>query len=408
MSNVPEPPPQRKKVLGVQPNVFFLGLTSLLNDISSEMTFTLLPLFLANVLGVGTAIIGLVEGVADSTATLLRVASGWLSDRLGKRKGLAVLGYSLSTVVKPLLYFANAWTMVLAVRFTDRVGKGIRTAPRDALVADSSDANERGKSFGLHRAMDTAGAMTGLALAAAIVYLLQRGELTLERHTFQVLILAGIVPAVLGILFLILFVREKRKTRSTADNPQSALKKKSTGFDLRFKIFLGILILFTLGNSSDAFLILRAQNLGLSVLHIILLLVLFNLVYSLTSTPAGILSDRWGRKALIGMGWALYGLVYLGFAMASATWQVVLLFAAYGVFYGMTEGVTRALVADIVPEEKRGTAYGLFNGAVGITVLPASLIAGFLWQGISPAAPFYFGAIMALVALLSLMFLLRR
>lgn len=406
MSNTPGSPPRR--LLGVQPNVFFLGLTSFLNDISSEMIFTLLPLFLSNVLGVGTAIIGLIEGVADSTATLLRVGSGWLSDRLQRRKGLAVLGYSLSTVAKPFLYFANTWSLVLAVRFTDRVGKGIRTAPRDALVADSSPPKEWGRSFGLHRAMDTAGAMLGLAMAAVIVFMLQRGEVALGRNTFQTLVLAGIAPAVIAVLILVIFVREQRKKKPQADSPGGVPGIKSKGFDIRFKVFLAIVILFTLGNSSDAFLILRAQNLGLSVFHILLLLVLFNLVYSLTSMPAGILSDKWGRKALIGIGWSLYGLVYLGFAVASTPWQVILLFALYGVFYGMTEGVARALVADIVPVEKRGTAYGLYNGAVGITVLPASLIAGFLWQTISPAAPFYFGAIMALTALLGLIVLQRR
>ena len=406
---------EEPRLLGLSRNVFFLGLVSLLTDLSSEMMFTIMPLFLANVLGVGTAIIGLIEGIADSTATLLKVASGWLSDRLGKRKALATLGYGLSTLAKPFLYFASSWGLVLAVRFSDRVGKGVRTSPRDALVAASSSAQEMGRSFGFHRAMDTLGAVIGLAAAAGIVFLLQAGGLLLEQRTFQVLVLVGCVPAVAAVVILIGFVRERPvsmgakpdKPAPGGPEPKAGTVSRVSSSDLRFKVFLAIMVIFTLGNSSDAFLILRAQNLGLSVLHILLLLVLFNLVYALSALPAGVLSDRLGRKRVIIAGWALYALTYLGFALCQAPWQVWLLFAIYGLYYGATEGVARALVADLSAAERRGTAYGLYHGAVGITALPASVIAGWLWQSISPAAPFFLGAGLAGLAAVALAVAIR-
>ncbi len=400
----------RRKIFGLHPNVFFLGLVSFFTDASSELTMTILPLFLANVLGVGPAIIGLIEGIAESTATILKVVSGWLSDRLGRRKPLAVLGYGLSTLAKPFLYLAGAWPLVLAVRFTDRLGKGIRTSPRDALVADSSSEADRGKSFGFHRALDSLGAVLGLAVAAAIVYQGQRGALELTRDTYQKLVPVGVVPAVVAVLLLLLFVREVRG----AQNHQKPLERaaspppgSTTALGGRFKVFLAITMVFTLGNSSDAFLILRAQNLGISTFNILLLLVMFNLVNALVSLPAGVISDRWGRKVIIISGWAVYGLIYLGFALVQAPGQVAWLFALYGVYHGAVEGVSRAYVADMVPEERRGTAYGLYHGAVGVTVLPASLIAGWLWQTVDPSAPFFLGAALALLAAVSLWALVK-
>lgn len=397
-----------KQIFGLNPNVFFLGLVSFLTDVSSEMIFTLLPLFLLNVLGAATTVIGLVEGVADATASLFRILSGWLSDRMGKRKGLAVLGYGLSTAVKPLMYIASTWGLVLGVRFTDRLGKGVRTAPRDALVADSVTPEQRGKAFGLHRAMDTFGAAVGIISAAVVVFLWQGGTLELSRITYQQLVLIGIIPAVIA-LFMFFFVteREKKATPRIAV-PISKVGKLTFGLDRRFWIFLSIIFLFTLGNSSDAFLILRAQNLGNSVLYILLMLVLFNFVYASLSMPAGILSDRLGRRRIILLGWLIYALVYLGFALTSVSWQVWILFGFYGVYYGLAEGVARAFVADLVPEERRGTAYGLFHGIVGVTLLPASLIAGYLWQVVNPAAPFFFGAIMAFLAMIGLWVLIRE
>ena len=397
-----------KQIFGLNPNVFFLGLVSFLTDVSSEMIFTLLPLFLFNVLGVTTTVIGLIEGVADATASLFRILSGWLSDRLGKRKGLTILGYGLSTAVKPLMYIASTWGMVLGVRFCDRMGKGVRTAPRDALVADSVTSEQRGKAFGLHRAMDTFGAMVGIISAAVVVFLWQGGSLELSRATYQQLVLIGIIPAVIA-LFIFFFIKEPERSPAPQSSiPIGRMRKLTFGLDKRFWIFLGIIFLFTLGNSSDAFLILRAQNLGNPVLTILLMLVLFNFVYASLSTPAGILSDKLGRRRIILLGWLIYTLVYLGFAMASVSWQIWLLFGFYGVYYGLAEGVARAFVADLVPEEKRGTAYGLFHGIVGVTLLPASLVAGYLWQAVNPAAPFFFGAIMAFLAMIGFWVLVKE
>jgi len=397
---------ERRKVFGLNPNVFFLGIVSLLTDVSSEMIFTLVPLFLRNVLIAPFTIIGLIGGLSESTDAIFRILSGWLSDRLGKRKPLAVLGYSISTIAKPFMYLASSWGSVLAIRFGDRVGKGIRTSPRDALVADSVSAEERGKGFGLHRAMDTFGAVLGLAIAAIIIYLVQGGELALSRETYQWLVLVGVVPAVLAVLVLLFFVRERRKPSSSDIGSQVGFKGVG-GFDTRFKVFLAIMVVFTLGNSSDFFVILRAQNLGSSVIYVVLMLVVFNIAYAITALPAGMLSDRLGRRRVITLGWFIYALVYLGFAMASEMWQVWLLFACYGVYYGIVEGVARAFVADLVPEERRGTAYGLYHGVVGLTLLPASLIAGWLWQAYTPAAPFFFGAGLAFLAMLGIMGLVR-
>ncbi|MEE8618706.1 MAG: MFS transporter [Dehalococcoidales bacterium] len=397
------------RVLGLNPNVFFLGMVSLLTDVSSEMIFTLVPLFLSNVLGATTTIIGFIGGLSESIDAIFRIFSGWFSDRVGKRKSLAVFGYSISTIAKSFMYLAASWGSVLAIRFSDRVGKGIRTSPRDALVADSVSAEERGKGFGLHRAMDTFGAVLGLAIAVIIIYLVQGGGLQLNLETYRWLVLVGIVPAVLAVLVLVIFVREReRKPSPGSSHGGLTLHKVSGSFDTRFKVFLAIMVVFTLGNSSDFFVILRAQNLEAPLIHVVLMLVLFNATYMATSLPAGMLSDRLGRRRVITMGWFIYALVYLGFALTTDLWQMWLLFAAYGVYYGVVEGVARAFVADLVTEEKRGTAYGLYHGVVGLTLLPASLIAGWLWQAISPAAPFFFGTALAFLAMLGIMALIRE
>ncbi len=385
-------------------NVWIVTATSFLMDISSEMIMNLLPLFLFNVLGVRTAAIGAIEGVAESTASLLKMFSGWLSDKLGKRKRLAVIGYSVSTVVKPFLYLASTWGGVLAVRFGDRVGKGIRTAPRDALVADSVDERQRGIAFGLHRAGDTAGAVVGIGIALLILLATQRGDVDLSRGSFQVIVLASMVPAVLAVLVLALGARETKSEGSGARPPKLSL----AGFDRRFRYFLLVIVVFTLGNSSDAFLILRAQNAGLTVPGVLGMMLTFNLVYAVVSSPAGAMSDRFGRRRFLVIGWLLYAVVYLGFAKATAGWHTWALMGVYGVYYGMTHGVAKAFVADLVPKERRGTAYGVYSAAVGVTALPASLIAGVLWQGVGgwpglgPGAPFLAGSVLALVATIML------
>lgn len=380
-------------------NVWVVTATSFLTDISSEMLVNVIPLFLANVLGAKTAVIGLIEGIAETTASLMKLYSGWLSDKLGKRKWLTVLGYGLSTIAKPFLYFANAWGWVLGVRFADRLGKGVRTAPRDALIAASIDEKQRGLAFGLHRAGDTSGAFLGLAIAAALIWATQKTDSLLTRSTFQIIVLASILPAALAVLVLALGAREIALEKKSA-----APAFRLAGLDKRFKFFLLTVVLFTLGNSSDAFIVLRAQERGLTLLQVLGMLMTFNLIYAVLSGPLGALSDKIGRRKLIIGGWLAYGLVYLGFALSQTGGQVWTLFALYGVYYAAVEGTAKALVADLVPAEKRGTAYGLYNAAIGLTALPASLLAGILWQGVfgwsgfGAAAPFFFGAGLALLA----------
>lgn len=387
----------------VPANVFFLGLVSFLTDISSEMTLSLLPLFLVNVLGAGPGIVGVIEGVAESTAILLRLVSGYLSDLLGKRKPLVLLGYGLSSVAKPFLYFATSWGLVFGVRFADRLGKGVRTAPRDALVAASSPEDIRGRSFGLHRALDTYGAVVGLAVAAAIVFLSQRGTLLLTRETFQKLVLAGIIPGFLAVAVLFFRVREVAPPRKSP----SLRRPKLQGLSPNFKLFLSVTGLFALGKFSDAFFILRAQDIGLSPFYILLLLVAFNLVYAICALPAGILSDRWGRKRVLGLGWLSYTLVCLGFAFVASPGSIVSLFLLYGFYYGISEGVSRAFVADLTEEVYRGAAYGLYHAVTGIAALPASILAGTLWQVMGPSVPFLLGSFLSLAAVLGLFLVVR-
>ncbi|OGO34296.1 MAG: MFS transporter [Chloroflexi bacterium RBG_16_57_11] len=390
-------------------NVWAVSLTSFFMDISSEMVINILPLFLANVLGVQTSIIGLIEGIAEAIASILKLFSGWLSDKLGGRKWLAVAGYGLSTITKPFFYFANSWVLVAGVRWVDRIGKGIRTAPRDALVADSVTKETRGLAFGFHRAMDTAGAMLGLLIAAVVVWSAQANNLNLSKSTFQTIVLISLIPACVAVLTLIIGAKDVAVTsRRTA--PKFSLRNMGKPFN----IFLVVVGIFTLGNSSDAFLVLRAQNLGVSVIGILIMLVVFNLVYSLVSTPAGSLSDRVDRRRMIIGGWLVYAAIYFGFALAQEGWQVWVLYVVYGLYYGMAYGTANALVADLVPENLRGTAYGTYHAMIGILAFPASLIAGILWQGagtwggFGPAAPFLFGAMLALSAALLMAFWFPR
>ncbi len=377
----------------LSPTVKALGVVSLLTDLSSEITVRTLPLFLANVLGVGTAIIGLIEGIAESTATLLKLVSGPLSDRIGRRKALALWGYGLSSFTKPLLYFATAgWQLVLAVRFLDRVGKGIRTAPKDALIADVTPAEQRGRAFGFNKAMDKMGAVIGLLIAAGVLQLTQGSSVALSLETYQWLVLLAVIPGLASVAVLAKWVEEQPKPRAVSP----AIWWQA--MDGRFWAFIAVASLFTLGNSSDAFLMLRAQTLGLSTVEIFLVLAAFNVVIALTSTGGGALSDVFGRRGMIVTGWLIYVLIYVGFAFATAPWHAWILYAGYGLYYGAFQGAANAFVADLAPEHLRGTAFGIFSGAVGIIALPASLLAGLLWQWYGPAAPFVMGAALALLA----------
>ncbi|MGD0794894.1 MAG: MFS transporter [Dehalococcoidales bacterium] len=405
-STVTEKP--RRNIWGLHPNVFFLGLVSLFTDVSSEMIFTIMPLFVVNILGSGALVVGFIGGLTESFDAIFRIFSGRISDRIQKRKLLAVLGYGFSTIVKPFMYIATSWGAALAVRFGDRMGKGIRSSPRDALVADSVGKEQRGKSFGIHRAMDTTGAVLGLAIAAFIIYHLQGRDLKLELHTYKWLVLVGIIPAVLAVLVLLFFVHENKQKAAAIAADGVLPVKADIKFNTQFKLFLLVMGIFTLGNSSDFFIILRAQNLGSSVIYITLMLVLFNVTYALVATPAGILSDRLGRKRVIALGWLIYAAVYLGIALSRNAWHMWVLFACYGVYYGVVEGVSKAFVADLVPTERRGTAYGYYQGVVGALLLPASVLAGWLWEVVSPSTPFYLGAGLAFVAMISLMVLVKE
>ncbi len=380
------------------PNVLVMTAASFLTDVSSEMVNNLVPLFLANVLGARTGTIGLIEGVVESMSSFIKLLSGWWSDRVVSRKPPTVIGYALSAVSKPLLAFAGSWTAVLAVRFGDRMGKGVRTAPRDALLADSVPAEARGAAFGFHRAGDSLGAVGGLALALLVVWLMQGNALALTQTTFQRIALISTVPALLGVLVLALGLHEVRREAPAVGRP---ILGSFQAMPPAFRRFLLIFALFTLGNSADAFIILRAQERGLSVLGVLAMLLAFNVVYTAVAGPAGRLSDRIGRPRLILAGWGVYFVIYLGLALAGAAWQVVALYIVYGVYHGLVDGNARAFVADLAGAEGRGAAYGLYHAIVGLIALPASLIGGILWQGIGswtgfgPSAPFLFGAVLA-------------
>ena len=362
----------------------------------------MLPLFLANVLGVSTAVIGLIEGVSEATSSLLKGFSGWLSDKIGNHKWLTVTGYAISALTKPFFYFVTSWGGVLAVRFTDRIGKGIRTAPRDALIADSTDEHTRGMAFGFHRAGDTAGAMVGMIIALVVVLATQSQSFDITRESFQALVLIAIIPAIMGVVILAVGIKETRRAAPPSEKPKVRLSFGA--LNPEFKFFLLVTSIFALGNSSDAFLILRAQERGLSVAGILGMLICFNLVYAVFSGPLGAWSDRIGRKRIIIGGWLTYGVIYLGFAAATSATQIWVIYALYGLYYAAVEGTTKALVADLIPNEQRGTAYGLFNATQGLMALPASVLAGVLWQGIGgwtgfgPTAPFIVGAVLALIA----------
>ena len=411
MTSAIAPAPAAPRRAPLDPSVRALGFVSLLNDISSEVTIRTVPLFLANVLGVGTATIGLIEGIAESASTLLKMISGHLADRLGRNKPLALAGYALSGFSKPLLYFATSWGWVLAVRVLDRIGKGVRTPPRDAMIADLTTAGQRGHAFGFNKAMDKIGSVGGLLAAAGTLYAVQHGAAALTRRGYQSLVLLAVLPGIASVFVLARGVKEPvrgggaRAAAAGAPSHGSGPTPARGGLGARFWLYLAILVIFSLGNSSDAFLMLRAQTLGLSTFAVFLVTAGFSAVIAASSTHGGALSDRFGRKALIVAAWTTYAAIYLGFAVANRGWHVAALYAGYGLYYGAFQGASTALVADLVPSERRGTAFGLFNAAIGVAALPASAIAGWLWQRFGAPAPFLFGGGLALVAALALVVL---
>jgi MFS family permease len=366
--------------------VRILGAVSLLTDASSEMIYPLLPAFLLT-LGAGPAFLGLVEGAAEATAAFVKLVSGRLSDRLSRRKPLIVAGYSLSSLVRPLVALATAPVHVLAVRVVDRIGKGVRSAPRDALIAQVTPPGSLGRAYGFHRALDNAGAVLGPLLASALL---------LAHLDLRTVFAWAAVPAVLSVALLALGVREQRRVPA---EPTVAAPDTSRGpSPARLRRYLAVLALFTLGNSTDAFLLLRAQELGVSLPLLPILWTAHHVVKSTLSTAGGALSDRWGRRRTIVAGWAVYALSYAGFAAASSAWHAWLLFAVYGVFHALTEGPEKALVAELAGEQARGRAFGLFHAITGGMLLPASLLTGALWQGMGAAAALGTGAALAALA----------
>lgn len=376
------------KKLKIPKNVFILGLVSFFNDIASEMIYPLVPIFLTSVLGAPVSVVGLIEGIAESIASILKVISGWMSDKMQKRKPFVISGYSLSAFSKIIFSLAYSWPVVLLARFVDRFGKGTRTSARDALITESSDSSARGRTFGFHRAMDTMGAVIGPLLAIVAMQIL--------NENYRTIFLLSFIPAFIGVLLLFFFVKEKdRKSKSTAD-----FQFNWKSLDPSFKVFLFISFIFALGNSSNAFLILRAQNLGLSVTMVMLAYVLFNFVYAVFSLPAGIISDKIGPKKILLAGFLLFAVIYLFFGLITKSIFIWLLFPFYGIYMALTEGIGKAYISNLIPKEKAGTAFGIYQTTIGLCTFFASWIAGLLWSYVSISAPFIFGSVMAMLAAL--------
>ena len=388
-------------------NVFAISLVSLLNDASSEIIYPLLPVFLSLTLGASPGIVGLIEGTAESISSLLKLATGHLSDRWRKRKIFVVSGYALSSFARPFLAFAGNWPQVLGLRLADRVGKGVRTSPRDAMIADAVGVAERGLAFGLYRAMDHAGAVIGPLIGYLLVLWFAANRNAPTARDFTKIFLLASVPALAAVLVVAFVVRESEKLTSDSETLPQPVRLSLRGFDSNFKRFLVIVALFTLSNSSDAFLLLRAQSTGVSIVTIPLLWAMLHVSKVVSSIFGGDLSDRLGRRRLIVSGWILYAAVYAGFAFVTNSISVWILFLIYGVYFGLAEGAEKALVADLVRPEQRGTAYGLYNLAFGVTVLPASLVMGGLWNWRGPQTAFVVSAIIGATAALLMLLLVR-
>ena len=385
-------PPVARATLGR--NVKALSAVSFLTDVSSEMIYPLLPVFLTGVLGANASFIGAIEGAAETTAALLKLASGWWSDRVRKRKPLVVLGYGIATFMRPLVAIAQSASQVLFIRVADRVGKGIRNSPRDALIAESVDPSIRGRAFGFHRAADHAGGVLGPLIAFAI--------LTYHLAPIRTVFWLAAIPGVLSFIVLVAFVRDIERPAAT---PAVGGPDLTVPLGARFWRVLGVIFLFTLGNSTDAFLLLRANQLGVPVALAPILWAALHVVKSMASTPGGALSDRIGRRPTLVMGWTLYALVYVGFAQASVAWHAWALFGVYGLYFGLTEGSERALVADLVSADRRGTAYGWFNLSIGLGALPASLMFGWVWDHAGAPTAFVMGASLAMAAAVGMLVL---
>jgi MFS family permease len=374
-------------------NILGMGFISLMNDTASEMIYPLLPIFLTAVLHASVASIGIIEGLAETVVSLLKYFSGTYSDRLGKRKPVFAFGYTVSNIVRPLIGIAGSWLQVLVFRVSDRIGKGVRSAPRDALLADSATPENIGFAFGFQRAMDHTGAIIGPLIATALI---QIGGLSIKT-----VFLLSAIPGIITVALAWFLVVEKPKKKA-----QSGKSIVFTGSikNRGYMVFLFAVIIFTLGNSTDAFLLLKARDMGIAIAMLPIIWVVLHISKAIFSVPGGWLSDRIGRKPVIIAGWIVYGLVYLGFAFASTKLSIWLLFFSYGLFFGLCEGTEKAFVADLVEGENHGGAYGLYNMAIGIAAFPASVIFGIVWEKIGSHSAFIMGAAFAVVASIILMF----
>jgi len=380
-------------------NVVLLGLVSFFSDISAEMVYPIIPLYLSAAFGATPALIGLIEGIAESLASLLKVFSGYITDKFGKKKPIAFIGYAAGLVYKVALILAGSWGGVLGARVIDRVGKGIRTAPRDVMVCDSADGNNLGKAFGVHKALDMAGSAIGIFISYLLLE--KAGKTAAYKELFAI----SIIPAILGLL-MFFFIKEKR-THEDAKKREpfwQNIKK----LDGQLKLYLFVAFLFTLGNSSNAFLLLRAKSVGFDDNNVILLYLIFNLTASILSIPLGRLSDRVGRKKLLVAGYIVFSAVYLGFAFASSQFTIVIVFVLYGFYSAMITGVERAFIAEISPVDLKGSMLGLHSTIVGIALLPSSVIAGFLWVRFGASSPFLFGSVMSLLAAFILLLFMKN
>jgi len=373
---------------GISRNIFLLGIVSLFTDLSSQMVFPLIPLFMVSVLGAGAYAVGIVEGAAETTASLLKVVSGYWSDRIKKRKPFVLFGYSISTITKPLFAFATVWYFVLFVRVIERIGKGLRTAPRDALVVESCDESVRGKAYGFHRAMDGIGSIFGAVIAFFLLPVLG----------YKNIFLFAFIPGIIAV-FVILFIKEKNASLKK-ETKDISIKVSFRELSWNLRLFIIVSSIFALGHFGYAFLLLRANNIGLADNMTILLYVLFYVVYTICVIPFGILSDKIGRKPVLILGYLVFAITSIGLIFASNFYSLLLCFIIYGIFFAMIDGVQRAFVVDLAPKHLKATALGTFHTAIGLMALPGGLIAGLLWDKISPETTFIYGFVLAIISLL--------
>ena len=372
---------------GITKNIFILGLVSLFTDLSSQMVFPLIPLFLTTVLGAGAYAVGIVEGAAETAASLLKVISGYWSDKIKKRKSFVLFGYSLSSITKPLFAFANIWSFVLFIRVVERIGKGLRTAPRDAIVAESCDESVRGKAYGFHRAMDGIGSVLGAILAFLLLPVLG------YRNIF----LLAFIPSIIAVL-VILFIKEKN-TPTKKETRETSIKLSFKELSMNLRLFIIVSSIFALGHFGYAFLLLRAKDIGLADNIAILLYVIFYIVYTICIIPFGILSDKIGRKPILIMGYLVFAITSIGLIFISNIYGILLFFVIYGIFYAMIDGVQRAFIVDLAPKHLKATALGAFHTSIGLVALPGGLIAGLLWDIISPEATFVYGFALSIISM---------